>query len=308
MTKRAFVFPGQGSQAVGMGKDLADTFPECRALFDQADQALGFSLSKICFEGPEDELKKTANTQPALLVTSIAALVMLKKNGFSYDVVAGHSLGAYSALVAASALSFEDAVKLVRKRGELMEQAGQGKGTMAVILNLDEEKVRQACQEVSSVGIVEPANVNCPGQIVISGEKAAVLAACEKAKTLGAKRAMELQVSGPFHSSLMKQATEGLEKALQTVKLSAPQITYYSDIDAVPMSDPIEIGKSLVRQLIAPVQWMRVIEAMSRDGIGNFVEVGSGKVLSGLIKKIDPGAVVFNVGNTQSLLEAQTWK
>ena len=133
---------------MGMGKDLADTFPECRALFDQADQALGFSLSKICFEGPEDELKKTANTQPALLVTSIAALVMLKKNGFSYDVVAGHSLGAYSALVAASALSFEDAVKLVRKRGELMEQAGQGKGTMAVILNLDEEKVRQACQEV----------------------------------------------------------------------------------------------------------------------------------------------------------------
>ncbi len=291
-----------------MGKDLFDNFAECRELFERADKALGFSISKICFEGPEEDLKKTANTQPALLVTSIAALTMLQKKGVAFNAVAGHSLGAYSALVAASAISFEDGIKLVRRRGELMEQAGAGKGTMAVILNLDEDKVRQACQEASALGVVEPANVNCPGQIVISGEKAAVLAACEKAKALGAKRAMELAVSGPFHSSLMKQAADGLKEALGAVQLSAPKVTYYSDIDAKPMQDPAVIAESLVRQLVAPVQWIKTIEAMGRDGITTFVEVGSGKVLNGLIRKINKDAVIYNVGDTQSLAEADQWK
>jgi [acyl-carrier-protein] S-malonyltransferase len=308
MTQRAFVFPGQGSQAVGMGKDLFGAFGECRELFERADKALGFSISRICFEGPEEELKKTTNTQPALLVVSIAALTMLQKKGVGFNAVAGHSLGAYSALVAASVISFEDAVKLVRRRGELMEQAGAGKGTMAVILNLDEEKVRQACLEASGQGVVEPANVNCPGQIVISGEKTAVLAACEKAKALGAKRAMELPVSGPFHSSLMKQAADGFKEALGSVKLSAPQVTYYSDIDAKPLRDPAVIAESLVRQLVSPVQWIKTIEAMGRDGITAFVEVGSGKVLNGLIRKINKDAVLFNVGDVQTLAEVDQWK
>ena len=299
--KRALVFPGQGSQFVGMGKDLAEAYPESRQIFEKADAALGFSISKICFEGPEEDLKKTTVTQPALLTASIAALAVLKKESFAFQAVAGHSLGAYTALVAAEVLIFEDAVKLVRRRGELMEEAGRGKGTMAVILNLDEDKVAQACREASSLGVVEPANVNCPGQIVISGEKAAVTAACEKAKELGAKRAMELPVSGPFHSSLMKQAAEGLALALEGVSFSPPKTIYYSDIDAVEMKDVNQIKQSLVRQLMAPVQWIKVIEKMGQDDFTSFVEVGPGKVLNGLIKKISKDAQIFNAGDAASI-------
>lgn len=299
--KRAFVFPGQGSQSVGMGKDIYGTYSECREVFEKADSALGFSLSRVCFEGPEEELKKTALTQPALLTCSMAVLKILQKNNVSFGAVAGHSLGAYSALVAAQVITFEDAVKLVRRRGELMEEAGKGRGTMAVILNLDEEKVAQACREASAQGVVEPANVNCPGQIVISGEKAAVMAACEKAKALGAKRAMELPVSGPFHSSLMKAAAEGLRQELEKVTFSAPAVPYYSDIDGLVMRDPTQIKESLVRQLMVPVQWIKTIEKMSQDGFSTFVEVGPGKVLNGLIKKISKDAMVTNAGDMESI-------
>lgn len=284
-----------------MGKDLFETHAESRLVFEKADAALGFSITRICFEGPEEELKKTTVTQPALLTASIAAYVLLQKSGVMPDAVAGHSLGAYSALVAAEVLSFEDAVKLVRRRGELMEEAGKGRGTMAVILLLDEEKVAQACREASSLGIVEPANVNCPGQIVISGEKAAVAAACEKAKALGAKRAMELPVSGPFHSSLMKQAADGLRGSLEKVVFSAPRSPYYSDIDAIEMTDTAQIKDSLVRQLMAPVQWIKTIEKLMSDGNGSFVEVGPGKVLSGLIGKISKDARVANAGDAASI-------
>lgn len=284
-----------------MGKDLYESYPESRDFFEKADSVLGFSLSRVCFEGPEEELKKTAVTQPALLTCSMAALAILRKTGVSFEAVAGHSLGAYSALVAAQALLFEDAVKLVRRRGELMEEAGKGRGTMAVILMLDEEKVLQACREASALGVVEPANVNCPGQIVISGEKMAVAVACEKAKALGAKRAVELPVSGPFHSSLMKQAAEGFKKALNEVHLSAPQVAYYSDIDAASMSDPAQIKESLVRQLMAPVQWTKTIQKMMGDEFTRFVEVGSGKVLCGLIQKINKEAIVSNAGDVASI-------
>ena len=291
-----------------MGKDLFDTHSESRQIFEKADAVLGFSISKICFEGPEEELKKTSITQPALLTASMAAFAILKKNNLAVEGVAGHSLGAYTALAAAEVLTFEDAVKLVRRRGELMEEAGKGRGTMAVILNLDEDKVAQACKEASSMGVVEPANVNCPGQIVISGEKAAVAAACEKAKALGAKRAMELPVSGPFHSSLMKQAADGLKLSLGNIRFSEPKKTYYSDIDATVMKDVNQIKESLFRQLMAPVQWIKVIEKMGSDGFDQFVEVGPGKVLNGLIRKISKDAQIFNAGdeaNIKILCEAK---
>ncbi len=294
---RAFVFPGQGSQAVGMGKDLCANHPEAAEVFQKADQALGFALSKLCFEGPEEELKLTSNTQPALLTTSMAALAVLDKRGAAYGAVAGHSLGAYSALAAAGVLTLEDAVRLVRRRGQLMEEAGNGKGTMGVILQLEDALVLQACQEASTVGVVEPANVNCPGQIVISGEKAAVAKALELAKAKGAKRAMELPVSGPFHSSLMKPAADAFRSELQKTPFADPQVTYYSDLDGAVLKDPDAIRESLVRQLTSPVQWTTVIRKMAGDGIGVFVEVGSGKVLSGLIKKIAESAVVLNVGD-----------
>jgi [acyl-carrier-protein] S-malonyltransferase len=284
-----------------MGKDLSAAYPECGELFAQADAILGFSITQLCFEGPEEDLKKTPNTQPAILAHSVAVSRVLHKAGRQPDAVAGHSLGAYSALVEAEVLSFEDALRLVRRRGELMEASGRGRGTMAVILGLEEGKVKEACAQASGDGIVESANVNCPGQIVISGDILAVSKACEKAKTLGAKRAMVLPVSGPFHSSLMKPAAEEYRKTLSGVAFMEPKVPYFSDIEAVEMKDPSAIRESLVRQLLAPVQWIKLVQALSAQGIGTFIEVGPGKVLSGLIGKILREAQVQSAGDPASL-------
>jgi [acyl-carrier-protein] S-malonyltransferase len=300
MLPTAWVFPGQGSQYVGMGKELAAAYPECGELFAQADSILGFSISGLCFKGPEEELKQTPNTQPAILTHSVAVSKALHQAGLSPSAAAGHSLGAYSALVETEVLSFPDALRLVRRRGELMESAGQGRGTMAVILGLEEEKVREACLQASANGIVEPANVNCPGQIVISGDLGAVSLACEKAKALGAKRAMVLPVSGPFHSSLMKPAADEYRKTLSQVTFHEPKIPYVSDIDAVEIKDPSTIRESLVRQLQAPVQWIKTVETLSSLGLKNFIEVGPGKVLNGLIGKILRDAAVQSVGDPAS--------
>jgi [acyl-carrier-protein] S-malonyltransferase len=301
MAKHAWVFPGQGSQFVGMGKDLPAAFTVCADVFAQADEILGFPLSQFCFEGPEEELRKTATTQPAILTHSVAICQVLHEKGRKPDVVAGHSLGAYSALVETQTLTFSDALHLVRRRGELMEASGQGQGTMAVILGLDEVKVREACTQALEAGTVEPANVNSPGQIVISGHNPAVTLACEKAKALGAKRAIPLAVSGPFHSSLMRPAADEFKKILEFVEFRQPQVPYFSDIDAVEMKDPDAIKASLVRQLVEPVQWIKLVVALSAYGVGDYLEVGPGKVLNGLIGKILKEATVQNAGDVSSI-------
>jgi [acyl-carrier-protein] S-malonyltransferase len=284
-----------------MGRDLADGHPEARAIFERADAALGFPVSRLCFEGPEEELKRTSITQPALVAVSSAVIAVLLGRGVGFDAVAGHSLGAYSALAAAGVLQLEDALRLVRRRGELMEEVGAGRGTMAAVLGLDAEKVGEACRQASSVGVVEPANVNCPGQVVVSGVKEAVALACEKAKALGAKRTVELAVSGPFHSSLMAPAAEAFREVLLGVPFGAPRAAFYSDIDAAPLSDPGAIRESLVRQLMSPVQWVRTVERMAADGCGEFIEVGPGRVLAGLVAKIDRTLVARSVGDLDSL-------
>ncbi|MCQ6557954.1 ACP S-malonyltransferase [Paenibacillus mendelii] len=305
MGKVAFVFPGQGAQAVGMGKDAYDSIDAARDVFMRADEALGFKLSDIIFEGPEEKLKQTAYTQPALLTVSVALLEAFRSRGMKPDYVAGHSLGEYSALVAAGVLSFEDAVRTVRARGEFMEQAVPGgEGAMAAVLGLEREALASLCASVTSeIGVVELANVNCPGQIVVSGTAQGVQGVVERGKEAGAKRVIPLEVSGPFHSSLMKPAADRLDDVLAELPLSDAAVKVIANVTAKPVTDADDIRRLLAEQVYSPVLWEDSIRYLIGEGVDTFVEIGSGTVLAGLIKKIDKGATVISI-NSVSALEA----
>jgi len=298
MDKIALVFPGQGSQAVGMGRELGEASPR----WDAASAALGFDLRRLCFEGPEADLALTANTQPAILAASIVALDALAAAGVSCDFVAGHSLGEYSALVAAGALEFADAVRTVRARGQFMQEAvPPGEGAMAAVLGLDRALVTQACEEAKDAGVVQVANLNAPGQTVIAGAAAAVKRAVELAKAKGAKRALPLPVSAPFHSSLMALAAARLEAVLRTVRIRDLRVPLVANVDADLLTDGARVVDTLVRQVTAPVRWEEVVARLVKEGTGTFVEVGPGKVLSGLIRRIAPEVRVLNVEDRSSL-------
>lgn len=308
MGKVAFVFPGQGSQFVGMGQALTEESAAARQIFAQADEALGFPLSKLCFDGPEEELRLTANTQPAILTASIAVLAAFreKQPAFTPDFVAGHSLGEYSALVAAEAISFADAVKTVRARGQFMEEAvPAGQGAMAAVLNLERSALHAICEEVSAAGHpVQLANLNSPGQIVISGSAEGVKRAGEQAKAAGAKRVLPLNVSGPFHSSLMKPAAEKLKAVLAGISVQEAKVPVVANVNARPVTDAAAIVESLVEQVAAPVLWEDSVQWMVEAGVTTFVEIGPGKVLAGLIKKTAPaGTAIYSVQDMESLVE-----
>jgi [acyl-carrier-protein] S-malonyltransferase len=298
MGKVAFIFPGQGSQQVGMGADLVEEFAVAKETFAEADNALDIDISKLCFEGPAEDLQETSNTQPAILTTSIAVYRVLKEKGIEPDIVAGHSLGEYSALVAAGVLDFTDAVKLVRKRGQLMEEAD---GTMAAIIGLNAKEVEELCQKASTAGIVEPANYNCPGQIVISGEKEGVEQATKLAQEAGAKKAVILNVSGPFHSSLMEPAGEKLSKELAEVTLNDAQVPVVTNINAEFTTKDEDFVQALIKQISGSVRWEESVKAMIEDGVDTFVEVGPGRVLKGFMRRIDRKVTALNVEDLASL-------
>ncbi|MEK3964327.1 ACP S-malonyltransferase [Paenibacillus sp. FSL H7-0323] len=303
MSKIAFVFPGQGAQAVGMGRDVYEALPHSRAVFEKGDEVLGFPLSQLIFEGPDSDLKQTVNTQPALLTASVAYLEALRDQGMKPDYVAGHSLGEYSALVAAGVLSYGDAVRLVRLRGRFMEEAVPGgQGAMAAVLGAERDALAELCRSVSEEsGVVELANVNCPGQIVVSGSQAGVNGVVQRVKEAGGKRAIPLEVSGPFHSSMMKAAADRLADELKSVTFNAPAVPVIVNVTAAPVTDPEEIRELLVRQVYSPVLWQDSIEWLIADGVDTFVEIGSGSVLAGLIRKIDKTVKVININTLESV-------
>ncbi len=284
---KAYVFPGQGAQFVGMGKDLYDNNPEAKELFEKANDILGFRITDMMFEGTEDDLKQTKVTQPAIFLHSVLLAKSLGDE-FKPDMVAGHSLGEFSALVAAGALSFEEGLKLVLKRAHAMQKACELRpSTMAAVLALPDDKVEALCAEIDDV--VAPANYNCPGQVVISGTMEGIDAACEKMLAAGAKRAMKLKVGGAFHSPLMQPAQEELAEAIAEAEFSTPVCPVYQNVDGKPHTDPEEIKANLIKQLTAPVRWTYDVEAMIADGADEFIELGPGAVLQGLVKKINRG-------------------
>lgn len=303
MGKTAFIFPGQGSQAVGMAKDVYEAVPAATEIFRQADERLGFALSTLIFEGPDTALKQTSNTQPALLTASIALYEAFKgKMGIHPDYVAGHSLGEYSALVVSGVLAFEDAVEIVRTRGEFMEQAiPDGQGGMAAVLGADREALAALCRDITESGrLVELANINCPGQIVVSGTKEGVAAVAERVKEAGGKRAITLEVSGPFHSSLMKEAATKLSGKLGTVTFSEAQIPVVANVTAKPVREGSEIRQLLVDQVYSPVLWEDSVAWLLEQGVDTFVEFGPGSVLTGLVKKIDKTVKLYNISSLES--------
>jgi [acyl-carrier-protein] S-malonyltransferase len=297
-----FVFPGQGSQSIGMGKALYEAFPALKAVYDEASSVLGYDSAALCFDGPAERLNLTEYTQPALLVSSIAALRALDSAGLTPVAVAGHSLGEYSALVAAGGVSFRDAVGLVQKRGRYMSEAvAPGTGQVAALLGLNADVVRDVCREASAAGVVAAANFNSPGQVVIAGEKAAVERAIELAKGKGCKKAIPLPVSVPVHTPLMQVAADRLSKDLAAVQWHDLKMPLINNAEAKPISRSAEIQPSLVRQLPASVLWEDSVQAMAKLGVTTFIEVGPGAVLTGLIKRILPDAKLLNVNDPKSL-------
>jgi [acyl-carrier-protein] S-malonyltransferase len=302
MSKLAFVFPGQASQYPGMGCDLAENFPESRAVFEEADAVLGFAISKLCFDGPEDTLKLTENTQPAILTVSVAAYRALDKRGIAPDFVAGHSLGEYSALVVAGSLEFSAAVKLVRDRGRYMQEAvPAGEGAMAAILGLAPSEVLDVCKKAAGQEVVTPANLNSPDQTVISGHAGAVKRGVEIASQKGAKRAVILPVSAPFHSSLMEPAQRRLERDLRAAAFGPLRFPLITNADAEAVSAGEEAREALIRQVTLPVRWHDSVREMIERGVSIFVEVGPGKVLSGILRQIDRSVRCFSVEDAASL-------
>ena len=302
----AFIFPGQGSQKVGMGRALADAFPICRETFDEADAALGTSLSSILFEGPEDRLTLTENAQPAILAVSTAACRLLTSRGLSPAFVAGHSLGEYSANVAAGTFGFADALRLVQRRGRYMQEAVPvGTGTMAAILGLDAEQVAQACRDAAEGAVVSPANLNGAGQVVIAGARDAVVRAGERAKALGAKRVIPLSVSAPFHCAMMKPAEERLAPELRALDVRAPRVPIVANVDAEPKRDAAAAIEALVEQVAAPVRWEAVVRRLASEGVTTYVEVGPGTVLSGMVRKIHRDATLVHFGDPEDLAEVE---
>lgn len=302
MGKVAFLFSGQGAQYVGMGRELYDNFQESKNIFDKADEALGFKISEICFQGSKEELDKTENTQPAILTTSIAALKALESKGINADVAAGLSLGEYSALVYSGVFDFQEAVKLVKKRGKYMQEAvPQGKGAMAAVLGLDSDKVREVCKDASDKGIVEPANFNCPGQIAIAGEVAAVESAAEFAKKAGARKVVMLQVSGPFHTSMLKPASDKLALELENISVNKLKLPVITNVTGNYIKEEKDIKELLRRQVMSSVLWEDTINRMIDDGVDKFIEIGPGKVLTGFVKKINRKLKTFNIEDLNSL-------